>query len=229
MVTSGLVTETATADSLNAKSARVNQKLFDLVDISATVVFSIEGAAAAAFAGFDVLGVLVVGFAVGLGGGVIRDLLLGDLPPAAFRSPSRMISALVAALATFLAILAIPELSTESLVYLDAVGLALFAVTGAQKASEHGCNLLVVTIMGAITATGGGVIRDVLLNRDPYVLTASVYGTAALAGAFATGLLMNRTSKPVLAMWIGFTVTFALRVLAIHFGWELPHIAPAIS
>lgn len=224
MVTSDVMTQALPATSQARTASRVSQRLFDIVDISATVVFSIQGAAAAAVTGFDLLGVLVVGFAVGLGGGVIRDVLLGDLPPAAFRSPSRMIGALLAALATFLLLLSFPTLSSESLVYLDAIGLALFAVTGAQKASEHGCNLLVVTILGAITATGGGVIRDVLLGRDPFVLTASVYGTAALAGAFTTGILMKNSSKPVLAIWLGFMVTFGIRTLAIMFGWELPSL-----
>ncbi|MFZ1362022.1 MAG: TRIC cation channel family protein [Candidatus Nanopelagicales bacterium] len=202
----------------------VDSKLFNTVDIAATAIFAIEGAAAAAHAGFDLLGVIVVGFCVGLGGGVIRDVLLGDLPPAAFRSPSRILTAVGAALVTFLGILVFPNFSTEPLVVLDAVGLALFACAGAQKASERGCNLLVVSILGAITATGGGVIRDLLLNRTPYVFSESVYGTAALLGGFVVGLTIKITGNTKLAILLGFAACFGVRLLAIAFDLQLPRI-----
>ena len=203
----------------------VGVRLFNGVDIAATALFSVEGAAAASGAGFDLLGTMVVGFAVGLGGGIIRDLLLGDAPPAALRAPSRMVAALLGAFGAFLVTALAPQLLELPLVYLDAVGLALFAVTGAQKAYEFGCNLLVVTILGATTAVGGGVIRDVLLQRAPYVLSESVYGTAALVGAFVTGALLNWLGRPKLALWVGFAATLVLRICAIHFDWQLPRIA----
>lgn len=218
----------ATSDEVPAVAPEsknpVDSKLFNGVDIAATGIFAIEGAAAAAHAGFDLLGVVVVGFTVGLGGGVIRDVLLGDLPPAAFRSPSRIITAVAAALATFFAALVFPALSTQPLLILDAVGLALFAIAGAQKAFSYKCNLLVVTILGAITATGGGVIRDVFLSRAPYVFSESVYGTAALFGAFVTGVTLKRTGNTKLALLFGFIACFGVRLIAIAFDLQLPRI-----
>lgn len=202
----------------------VDSKLFNSVDIAATGIFAVEGAAVAAHAGLDLLGVIVVGFIVGLGGGVIRDILLGDLPPAAFRSPGRILTASGAALLTFILIEMFPGFSTTPLVVLDAVGLALFACAGAQKASEHGCNLLVVTILGAITATGGGVIRDIVLNYSPYVFTESVYGTAALLGAFVVGVTIKLSGNTKLAIALGFLACFGIRLLAIVFDLSLPRI-----
>ena len=202
---------------------RIGPRLFTGVDIAATGLFSFEGAVAASLAGFDLLGILVVGFCVGLGGGIIRDILLGDLPPAAFRSPGRMIAAFAAAALAFVVLLADPDFGA-SLVWFDAAGLALFAVAGAQKAYEMGSNLLVITVMGGITATGGGLIRDVLLSQSPYVLTESIYGTAALAGALVVGALLFWTKRPALALWVGFGVTFGLRAAAILFDLQLPHL-----
>jgi uncharacterized membrane protein YeiH len=204
---------------------RLGRRAFDTVDVIATATFGVEGAAAAAHAGLDLLGVLVIGFIVALAGGVTRDVLLGDLPPAAFRSPSRIVTAVVASAATFLLVGVVDVIPDLVVTTLDAIGLALFAVTGAQKAYAHGANLWIVTILGGITATGGGLIRDVILNRTPYVLSESVYGTAALAAALATGIVLATTRRPRLALWVGFAVGFTLRMLAVLLDWELPHLA----
>jgi len=200
-------------------------RAFDVVDIVATAVFAVEGAAAAAHGGLDLLGVLVVGFVVALAGGILRDVLLGDLPPAAFRSPSRIITALAASAITFCILALVEAVPAVLLASLDAVGLALFAVTGAEKAFQRGANLWVVTMLGGITATGGGVIRDMLLDRTPLVLSESVYGTAALAAALATGLVLRFTGRARLALWVGFGVGFVLRMLAYALGWQLPRLS----
>ena len=204
---------------------RIASRLFDGIDIAATALFAIEGAAAAAHSGLDLLGVVVVGFLVALAGGILRDVLLGDLPPAAFRSPVRIIVALAVSLLTFFALSAVDAFPTLVVATLDAIGLALFAVTGAQKAFEHGLSLWIVTALGAVTATGGGVVRDLLLDRTPFVLSESVYGTAAIAGALATGILLKTTRMPRLALAVGFLVAFTLRMFAIAFDWQLPRMA----
>jgi uncharacterized membrane protein YeiH len=214
-----------TASDRPRRRPRLSARAFDAIDLAATALFGIEGAAAAAHAGLDLLGIMVVGFIVALAGGILRDILLGDLPPAAFRSPSRIIAALAGALAAFLAVGLGDVVPALALSTLDAVGLALFAGTGAQKAFEHGSNLWVITILGGITATGGGVVRDLILNRIPYVLSESVYGTAALAGALVAGILLVATRRVTLALWCGFAVAFGLRMLAVVFDWQLPRIA----
>lgn len=198
--------------------------MFDAVDLAATALFGVEGAAAAAHAGLDVLGVVVVGFVVALAGGILRDVLLGDLPPAALRSPSRIVTALAAAAAAFVLVGLVDVVPPTVLGAMDAAGLALFAVTGAEKAYSRGSNLWVVTMLGAVTATGGGLLRDVLLNRIPFVLSESVYGTAALMGALVTGLVLRLAGRPRAALAAGFAIAFVLRVLALVLGWQLPRI-----
>ncbi|WP_292715256.1 TRIC cation channel family protein [Microbacterium sp. 13-71-7] len=201
-------------------------RLFDALDIVATGLFAMEGAAAAAHAGLDLLGILVVGFIVALAGGILRDVLLGDLPPAAFSSRTRIVVALVVSLATFGVLAVVDELPALALATADAVGLALFAVGGAEKAAARGANLWVVAALGTMTATGGGLVRDILLNRVPFVLTHSVYGTAALAGALATGILLRWTRTRGLALLAGALITFLLRMLAVIFDWQLPRLVP---
>ena len=200
-------------------------RAFDAVDIAATALFAIEGAAAAAHAGLDALGVVVVGFIVALCGGILRDVLLGDLPPAAFRSPSRIITALIAGAAAFVFVGVFDVTPSLLISTMDAAGLALFAVTGAEKAWSRGANLWVVTILAGVTATAGGVIRDILLDRTPFVLSQSVYGTAALAGGLVCGILLTTTGNARLALWAGFAAAFVLRMGGVLFGWELPRLA----
>ncbi|WP_058625396.1 trimeric intracellular cation channel family protein [Microbacterium testaceum] len=218
------MTDVAPAARVPSRPA-LGARAFDVLDIAATALFGLEGAAAAAHAGFDLLGVVVVGLIVALAGGVLRDVLLGDLPPAALRTPSRIIAGLVAALVAFVFLEVVDAFPVLPLQILDAVGLALFAVTGAQKAWASGANLWVVTILGTLAATGGGVIRDVLLARTPYVLSESIYGTAAAAGAAVTGILLAVTGRPRLALGVGFVVALALRLGAVIWDWSLPRIA----
>lgn len=212
--------------SETARTTPLTARIADAIDIVATGLFAVEGAAAAAHAGLDLLGVLVVGFIVALAGGILRDVLLGDLPPAAFSSRIRIVVALAASLATFVVITAVDNVLalTLAVAIADAVGLALFAVGGAEKAAERRANILVVTALGTVTATGGGVVRDIILNRVPYVLSQSIYGTAALAGALTTGLLLRSAKARPVALPIGFLVAFTLRLLAVLFGWQLPKL-----
>lgn len=205
-------------------TGRMAGRTADVMDIVATALFGIEGAAAAAHSGLDLLGVIAVGFMVALAGGIIRDILLGDLPPAAFGSPVRIVVALAASLLTFVLLVMVDATPAALLTTLDAAGLALFAVTGAQKASGAGANLWVVAALGTITATGGGVVRDIVLNRVPLVFSQSVYATAALAGALVTGILLAHTRHPRLALVAGFCVAFRVRVLAVAFDWQLPRM-----
>ncbi|MCU1482656.1 MAG: hypothetical protein JWQ19_3442 [Subtercola sp.] len=205
-----------------SRASVVGRRTYSVVDHAATGIFAIEGATAGVLAGLDVLGVLVVGFCTALAGGVLRDVLLGDLPPAAFRSPSRIVVALLAAAFACLIAGELNEVPTGVLSVLDAAGLALFAVTGAQKALDHHSNGLVVVILGTMTAVGGGVVRDVLLNRVPLVLSGDFYATAAAAGALAVYVATRAKFAPAWAMSAGFAVCFVLRIVALTYGWQLP-------
>lgn len=193
-------------------------RAFAALDIVATGVRGVEGAALAAHAGLDLLGVLVVGFVAAVVGGMLRDVLLGDLPPAALRSSSRIIVALTASGATFALLKLVDEVPPTVLLTLDGVGLALFAVIGAQKASAHGASLWVVVVVGVVAATGGGVVRDVLLGHTPVLLTQSVYAGAAALGALATGILLVTTRRAHLSIVVGFVLAFGLREAVLLIG-----------
>ncbi|WP_253258934.1 trimeric intracellular cation channel family protein [Subtercola boreus] len=204
---------------------RTVARLYSIADHAATALFAIEGARAGVAAGLDLLGILVVGFCTALVGGILRDLLIGDVPPAAFRSPSRIVVALAGGALVFVGSRVFDTFPAEAFVLFDAAGLALFAVTGAQKAIEHRSNGVVVVILGTPTGVGGGVVRDVLLNRVPAVLAGDIYATAAALGALGV-LVATRLRVPgVVALGIGFVLCFGLRMIAVTLGWQLPHVA----
>ncbi|MET4159236.1 TRIC cation channel family protein [Agromyces sp. PvR057] len=210
-----------TTGTARAVARRAPSPYFTAADVAATGLFGFEGAVAAVAAGLDLLGIVVVGFATALFGGVIRDVLLGDAPPAAFRSPLRIIVAVAGAL------LAVPfgSLAADApgvIGVLDAIALALFVAAGAQKALEWGSNGFVVVALGTITGVGGGVIRDLLLSHSPTVLTTGFYATAAIIGAAAQWATAARGIRTPWPMAVGFAVCVTLRTLALAYDWRLP-------
>ena len=193
-------------------------------DLIATFVFALEGGGSGAHNGLDVFGILVLAFVVALGGGIVRDVLLGDLPPAAMRSTIYPVVAFTGGVLVvlFVLVVSIPQML---LTLLDAAGLALFAVVGAVKARDAGLNPLISVLLGTVSGVGGGVIRDVLLNRVPLVLNGQIYASAGLAGAaVAVGLLAAGASR-TLAMTVGGIVCLALRMLSVLYGWHLPRVS----
>ncbi|BDU22171.1 trimeric intracellular cation channel family protein [Dyella sp. GSA-30] len=205
-------------------SAVIRKRVVLAADLAGTVVFAIEGASAAIRAGLDLLGVLVLSFMVALGGGVIRDLLIGATPPSAIRDWRYPVLAFVTGLVTFLIHTQIETVPAVLLTTLDAAGLALFAVAGAEKALDFKINPFIAILMGAITGCGGGVMRDMLLARVPVVLVADIYASAALLGALVVVVGRRLGCPPAVAAVLGFVVCFALRVAAVRFGWQLPRI-----
>ncbi|AIF48415.1 trimeric intracellular cation channel family protein [Dyella japonica] len=195
-----------------------------VADLSGTVVFAIEGAMAAVHAGLDLLGVLVLSFMVALGGGIVRDLLIGATPPSAIRDWRYPVLAFVTGLVAFVFHAQIESVPPFLLTTLDAAGLALFAVAGAEKALEFQIHPFIAMLMGAITGCGGGVVRDMLLSRVPMVLVANIYASAALLGAAVLVVGRRWGCPPVVAATLGGLVCFALRVAAVRFGWQLPKI-----
>jgi uncharacterized membrane protein YeiH len=196
--------------------------LLRAVDLAATFVFAVEGATVGTDANLDLFGVLVVGFATALVGGIVRDLLLGDTPPAALRSIEYPIVAFVAAGLAFTIDQYVRNISSWLITGLDAAGLGLFCVVGAVKALDHRMAALIAVMLGTISAVGGGVVRDVLLNRLPVVLRGEVYATAAVAGATAAVLGVKAGLPRAAAMTIGFFACFGLRVLSAWQDWNLP-------
>ena len=198
------------------------ERLLFWADIAGTLVVAIEGAMAAVNGNLDLIGIIVLAFCTALGGGLIRDILLGALPPAALRDwryPTIPIVAAVMVLFLHRYVRAIPPPAIQ---VLDAAGLALFAVAGTIKARLHKMNALVAVMLGTITAVGGGTVRDVLLNQVPNVLRIEVYATAALVGS-ACMIAARRVRIPSnVAALIGGSVCFLLRILGLWRHWNLP-------
>jgi uncharacterized membrane protein YeiH len=199
-------------------------KLLIAVDLAGTFLFAIEGATAAVYGGLDLLGLLVLAFTTALGGGIIRDVLIGDTPPASLRNWRYPATALTGGAIVFLLHHIFKNLPPNVLLTLDAAALALFAVAGTEKALEFKLHPLIAVMMGTLTAVGGGTIAALLLAQVPRVLRADVYGTAAILGS--TVLVVCRRSG-VPRGWsalAGGAACFALRVLALAMHWNLPHV-----
>jgi uncharacterized membrane protein YeiH len=179
-------------------------------DLAATFLFGLEGASSAVAGNLDLFGVLVLGFVTAVGGGVIRDLLIGDVPPAAFRFQWYIVVALLGAAIAFVIFTPISHVPTWVLIMLDAAGLSLFAVSGASKALLFETNALTAIILGVVTGTGGGVIRDVLLNKVPAILRVDVYASAALLGMAVMTIGVRQGQPRGRMMFIGGGVCFAL-------------------
>lgn len=195
-----------------------------VVDLMGVCVFAVEGALAAIRSELDILGVLVISFATALGGGMIRDVLIGAIPPNSVRDWRYPATAIAGGGAVFFFYPMFQHVPLGLVVTLDAAGLALCAIAGAGKAMEYGINPLLSVLMGAVTGVGGGTIRDILLNRVPGVLRSDVYAAAALAGALVVVAGLRMKVPRWVVMTSGAMVCFLLRMVAVWQHWNLPKV-----
>jgi uncharacterized membrane protein YeiH len=195
-----------------------------VIDLIGTFVFAVEGATAAIQGNLDILGLLVLAFATALGGGILRDVLIGAIPPNSIRDWRYPAIAFAGGAVVFFQSSFVNDVPAPLTVTLDAAGLALFAVAGAAKALDYNIHPFLATLMGGVTGVGGGTIRDVLLARVPSVLRSDVYAAAALAGAAAMILALKLKMRPAVATAIGFFICFTLRMVAVHQHWNLPKV-----
>lgn len=192
-----------------------------VLDLIGTFVFAISGATAGMKRGLDLFGILVLSFVAGNFGGITRDVLIGSVPPAAISDWRYLAVSLLAGVITFYWSSAVDRLSSPVLVF-DAAGLALFAVSGTQKALAFGLNPLMAALLGMLTGVGGGMVRDILLAEIPTVLRADIYAVAALAGAAVVVIGQLLHIPPTISTIVGALLCFGLRLMAIHRGWQLP-------
>jgi len=168
----------------------------------------------------DVVGFVVLGTATGIGGGTLRDVLLA-LPVFWVREPAYLVTcALVSVLVFFIA--HIPRSRYRFLLWLDAIGLAIFAVTGAEKAVHANAGVTVEVAMGVITASFGGIVRDLLGGDSPVILSREIYASAALAGAVVFTFLAAFGAPREWGVGAGFAIGLLIRGLALRYGWSLP-------
>ena len=199
--------------------------LYSFLDLAGTFAFAISGATAAKQRGLDLFGIFAIAFLVACGGGIIRDLCIGAIPPAGLTNWLYLAAAAVATGLTVGIYSLVQKLHRPVLLF-DALGLSLFAVTGAQKALSYGHNAQVAVLLGVTTAVGGGVLRDVILNRIPVILEREIYASAALIGAciVVSGNYFNWIAAD-LASILGLVICFTFRILALRYHWNMPSSA----
>jgi len=195
------------------------------LNLIGTFVFGLSGGLAAVRARLDLFGVIVMAAVVGLAGGITRDLLIG-VPPATFRDWRYLAAVGAAGLVCFLA-MPVLERVWRGVLAFDAVGLAVFCVTGASKALEFRVGPAQAIILGAITGIGGGMLRDVLLREIPTVLRHELYAIPALLGAAVVVAADQGANHSTLFPILGAVVCFATRILALRFGVDVP-VAPSV-
>lgn len=191
------------------------------LDLVGTFVFALSGAFAGAKHRLDFFGVMVLSFAAGNFGGITRDLLIGAVPPAAISDWRYLGASLIAGVLTFFWHPAIERLHSAVLVF-DGAGLALFAVSGAQKALAFGLDPVMAALLGMVTGIGGGMMRDVLLTEIPTVLRSEIYAIAALAGAAVVVIGHMLLLPSAIVAVTGAVLCFGIRMLAILRSWHLP-------
>ena len=201
-----------------------------VLDLIGTFVFALSGAVVGVKRRLDIFGVLVISFAAASAGGITRDLLIGFVPPAAIRDWRYMAASVLGGLLIFVWF---PRSQRTARVrnfvlLFDAGGLALFAVTGTQKALGFGLHPLMAPLLGMLTGIGGGMLRDVLVAEIPQVLRSDLYAVAALAGAVVVVIGHQLDVAPVMAAVLGAAICFGLRLIAIRRRWQLP-VAKAAS
>jgi uncharacterized membrane protein YeiH len=197
--------------------------MIHLLDLFGTFAFALSGAFRAVKYELDLLGVMVLAVATGIGGGIIRDLLLGSTPPAALVHQQYLLICLAGAILVFLSA---PRIAArwDYVMAADAVGLSVFAAIGAAKAELFHASPLTVIMMAAITASGGGVIRDVLVMEIPAALKSDFYATAALLGGVCFVLLGILGVDDSFRVAATITVTLCLRFVAMRYGLSLPRV-----
>lgn len=192
------------------------------LDLTGTFAFALNGALTAIrMARLDVVGVVTLGMVTALGGGIIRDILIDSLPPATFVDWRYLAVAAFGSLVAFGFVGRLERLAGPILA-LDAAGLSLFAVSGATKALQFDVGVAQAVILGAVTAVGGGTLRDALIGRVPVVLRSELYAIPALAGALVVVATDRLGVFGVAAAGGAAALCFAIRMLGVRFGLNAP-------
>lgn len=201
-----------------------------VIEILGTIAFAASGAMTGIQKKMDVFGVTILGLTTAVGGGIIRDILIGNIPPQTFRNPIYATIAILTAIAIFLlgycGKLIYNTKAYEFLTFvMDSLGLGIFTVVGIstalQTSAEFGNFLLL--FVGVITGVGGGVLRDILAGNTPYIFVKHIYACASLAGALVCVYSIPYLGLHI-AMIVGAVVVVLIRFLSAHYKWNLPRI-----
>ena len=204
-----------------------------IVEIIGTIAFASSGAMVAVRKRLDLFGIIVLGVITAVGGGMLRDLMIGNIPPNMFRNPVYVLAAFLTVLVLFLLFRCWPFLLGSRYIegyekimnILDAIGLGAFTVIGIDTGVEagYGDYHFLIIFLGVITGIGGGILRDIMAGETPYVLKKHIYACASIAGACLYVVLLQVTRSDSAMIGSALRVV-AIRILASHFRWDLPGI-----
>lgn len=209
----------------------MDRTIFFLLEVLGTIAFSSSGAMVGIKKQMDLLGVIVLGVTTAVGGGMLRDILIGVHPPALFTNPIYALLAFVTAVVLFLFV-RIRNMNLEILEsygyerfmnLLDAIGLGAFTVVGIDTAIINGLEeyMFLTIFLGVITGVGGGLLRDIMAGITPVVLRKHVYACASIIGAFCYVLFLHISTEGI-AVIISATIIVLIRLVASHYKWNLP-------
>ena len=204
-----------------------------IMEIMGTIAFAASGAMVGIRKRMDIFGVCVLGFVTAVGGGMVRDLVLGITPPNVFRNPSYALVAVITSVIVFAVIYvkrdvldgSFKVVYDKAMLIMDTIGLAIFTVVGVNIGIQQGYleKLFLLTFAGTITGVGGGLMRDVMAGQPPYIFVKHIYASASVVGSLVC-VYMYRTSGAVVSMIVSSIVILIIRYLAAHYHWNLPHI-----
>ncbi|WOB08262.1 trimeric intracellular cation channel family protein [Piscinibacter gummiphilus] len=195
--------------------------LLYVLDLFGVAVFAASGALAGIASRLDLLGIIVLASITAIGGGTLRDVLLNRHPIFWMHDSGPIWTILAATAATLLWVQVLP-VPTDALLIADAIGLAVFAISGAQVAEKAGCRPMVTVLMGTLTGSGGGVLRDVLSAKVPLILRQDIYATAAIAGIAVYLLARAAKVSTAWAFAAGAVTVAGTRLAAIAYDLKLP-------
>lgn len=199
-----------------------------ILELLGTLSFAASGAMTGLRKNMDIFGICILGLTTAVGGGVVRDLILGNTPPATFQNPIYATVAILTSLVLFLPglrriLMRNPVWFDWALRLMDSLGLGIFTVVGIRIA--HGCvenpSLFLLVFVGTVTGVGGGLMRDIMAGDTPYIFVKHVYASASLAGAVLCSALWDIWGE-LPAMLIGMIVVVVIRILSAHYRWNLP-------
>jgi len=212
-----------------------HSSIFFIIEAIGTIAFTISGALVAIKKQLDLLGIIVLGVITAVGGGMLRDILIGNVPPVLFINPTYAAMAFITVILIFFIVRFHPHIMDSQYMkkfekvisVFDAVGLGAFTVTGVDTAMSAGYDKypFLVIFLGVITGVGGGILRDILAGQPPLVLRKHVYACASIAGAVSCRFLMKVISHNA-AVILSAVLVVLIRLLAAHFCWNLPAAVP---
>lgn len=212
-----------------------SETIIFIMELIGTVAFASSGTMTALKQDMDIFGVNVLAVITSVGGGVIRDIIIGRTPPVMFQRPVYAVTAMITCNLLFFIFYCNRRMLENHfmaayeklMLILDAIGLGIFTATGVSTGmgTEHNGNYFLIVFLGVITGVGGGILRDILAIQKPYILVKHVYACASILGAAACVLLWPFGDIP--AMWCGAAAVLLIRILAIVFRWNLPKLRQA--